>query len=201
VKLLVGRGMADEKNVGIIGWSRTSWKTDFLLTHADLKLAAASSADSGIYNYGAYWIFNQASLEDEGMYGGPPYGSSFSNWLKYAPAFNAEKVETPLLMEYTSFGGWLKEPSNAYEFFVALNRQGKAVELYFYPNGEHALDTPFERLASLQRNVDWFRFWMQDYEGVAPDYDPGQYVRWRKLRELHLADQARQAVITETAPK
>ncbi len=201
VKLLVGRGMADERNVGIIGWSRTSWKTDFLLTHADLKLAAASSADSGIYNYGAYWVFNQASLEDEGMYGGPPYGPSFSNWLKYAPAFNAEKIETPLLMEYTSFGGWLNEPSDAYEFFVALNRQGKPVELYFYPNGEHALDTPFERLASLQRNVDWFRFWMQNYEGVAPDYDPAQYVRWRKLRELHLANQARKALITETAPK
>ena len=86
-------------------------------------------------------------------------------------------------MEYTSFGSRLNEPSDAYEFFVSLNRQGKPVELYFYPNGEHALDTPFERVASLQRNVDWFRFWMQGYEGKAPEYDPEQYIRWRKLRE------------------
>jgi dipeptidyl aminopeptidase/acylaminoacyl peptidase len=183
VKLLVDRGMADEKNVGLIGWSRTSWKTDFLVTHSDIKLSAASSADSGIYNYGSYWLFNLASSEDETMYGGPPYGPSFSNWVKYAPAFSADKVETPLLMEYTGLGGRLTEPSDAYEFFAALNRQGKPVEMFFYHHGEHALDTPLERMASLQRNVDWFRFWMQGSEGKAPDYDPDQYTRWRKLRE------------------
>jgi hypothetical protein len=43
--------------------------------------------------------------------------------------------------------------------------------------------TPLERIASLQRNVDWFRFWVQGYEAKAPDYDPDQYVRWRKLRD------------------
>jgi dipeptidyl aminopeptidase/acylaminoacyl peptidase len=183
VKLLVERGIADEKNVGLIGWSRTSWKTDFLITHSDVKLAAASSADSGIYNYGAYWLFNLASSQDETMYGGPPYGPSFTNWVKFAPAFGADKVNTPLIMEYMSDGGSFSEPNDAYEFFVALKRQGKPVELYFYPKGEHALDTPFERIASLQRNVDWFRFWMQGYEGKPPDYDPEQYVRWRKLRD------------------
>jgi hypothetical protein len=30
--------------------------------------------------------------------------------------------------------------------------------------------------------VDWFRFWMQGYEGKPPAYDPDQYVRWRKLK-------------------
>ena len=79
-------------------------------------------------------------------------------------------------MEYT-------DPINtAFEFFVALNRQGKPAELYRYPKGKHPLDTTFERLASLRRNLDWFRFWIQGYEGKAPDYDPEQYVRWRKLR-------------------
>jgi hypothetical protein len=89
-------------------------------------------------------------------------------------------------MEYTSDGGLQNEPRSAYEFFAALSRQGKPVELYWYPKGEHALDTPFERMASLQRNVDWFRFWLQGYEGQAPSYDPEQYHRWRKLREQQL---------------
>jgi hypothetical protein len=86
-------------------------------------------------------------------------------------------------MEYKGGGGSQSEPRIAYEFFAALSRQGKPGELYFYPKGEHALDTPLERTASLQRNVDWFRFWMQGYEGKAPDYDPEQYLRWRRLRE------------------
>ncbi|HET9445548.1 MAG TPA: hypothetical protein VFO35_04770, partial [Steroidobacteraceae bacterium] len=39
------------------------------------------------------------------------------------------------------------------------------------------------RLAVYNRNVDWFRFWLQDIE----DPEPGkaeQYERWRKLRQL-----------------
>jgi acetyl esterase/lipase len=75
---------------------------------------------------------------------------------------------------------------NAYEFFTALRRQGKPVELFYYPSGEHELDTPAERLASLRRNVDWFRFWMQGVEGSAPAYDRDQYKRWRELRALVL---------------
>jgi hypothetical protein len=41
---------------------------------------------------------------------------------------------------------------------------------------------PESQYASLQRNVDWFRFWLQDYEDADPSKS-GQYVRWRKLRE------------------
>jgi hypothetical protein len=61
--------------------------------------------------------------------------------------------------------------------------RGKAVELLFLSQKRSSSDTPFERVASLQRNLDWFRFWMQGYEGKAASYDPDQFVRWHKLRE------------------
>jgi dipeptidyl aminopeptidase/acylaminoacyl peptidase len=181
---LVQLGLADGNNVGLMGFSRTSWATDFTLTHSERKFTAASSADSGLYNYGGYWFWNDdpASLKEmDDQLGGPPYGKSFDNWRLYSPAFNTEHLETPLLMEYTlhtEFG-----PVDAYELFVALKRQGKPVDLFYYPNGEHLLHTPFERVASLQRNLDWFRFWMQGYEGKSPAYDSDQFARWRKLRE------------------
>jgi dipeptidyl aminopeptidase/acylaminoacyl peptidase len=178
IDLLVQRGMADKSNVGIVGFSRTSWLTDFTLTHSAYKFTAASSADGGANTYGAYFGGNQSGdmTASESEYGGPPYGKTLSNWLQYAPPFKAGNVQAAVLMESTYING-------AFEFFVALARQGKAVELYYYPKGAHPLDTPFERLASLQRNVDWFRFWMQGYEGKAPNYDPEQYVRWRRLRK------------------
>ena len=59
--------------------------------------------------------------------------------------------------------------------------------VYFYPKGEHMLDTPWERVASLQRNVDWFRFWMQGFERAHPE-DHEQYIRWEALRRLHSED-------------
>ncbi len=185
VTALSERRLVEPTKIGIIGFSRTSWKVDFTLTHSDLKFAAASSADSGLYNYGSYWLGNRQDTASaaETMLDGPPYGESFQNWLKYAPAFNAQRVQTPLLMEYVGFGDQPSGPTHAYEFFSALSRQGKPVELYFYPKGEHPLDTPYERVASLQRNVDWFRFWIQGLEGAPPTYDSEQYVRWRALRK------------------
>jgi dipeptidyl aminopeptidase/acylaminoacyl peptidase len=195
VEVLAKRGLIDSKQVGVIGFSRTSWKVDFMLTHSDFRFVAASSADGGLYNYGAYWTHNIKSLQDslESQLGGPPYGDSFDAWLRFAPAFNAEKANCPLLMEYTSSDGVFDEPVDAYELYTALNRNGKSVELYFYPSGKHQLDTPLERLSSLQRNVDWFRFWMQGYERPKPS-DPGQYDRWRNLRNVEKSNRSRDSV-------
>jgi dipeptidyl aminopeptidase/acylaminoacyl peptidase len=184
VDLVARRGMVDSQNIGIAGFSRTSWLTDFTLTHSTYRFIAASSADSGIYTYGAYFRYNSQSeiTSSETQVGGPPYGRTLKDWLRYAPPFNVDRVRTAVLMEYTH------SADHGLEFFTALSRMGKAVEFYRYPNGSHPLDTPFERVASLQRNVDWFRFWMQGYEGRAPDYDPGQYDRWRALRLRDAAD-------------
>jgi dipeptidyl aminopeptidase/acylaminoacyl peptidase len=178
VDLLVRRGIAAPENIGLAGFSRTSWLTDFTLTHSTYHFAAASSADSGIYTYGGYFRYNSRGLmtASETQVGAPPYGSSLRDWLKYAPPFNAGGVNAAILMEYKGTA------EDGFEFFTALNRLGKAVELYRYPNGSHPLDTPFERVASLERNLDWFRFWMQGWEGKAPHYDPGQYDRWQALR-------------------
>ena len=175
IDLLSSEGLIDKDRVGIVGFSRTSWLTDFTLSHSTYHFQAASSADSGIYTYTEYArsLDMGALLAYEDEMGGPPYGETFKNWVAYAAPFNASHIHAPLLMEYTRVEA-------AYELFTLLNRQGKPVELYFYPNGHHPLDTPFERVSSLQRNVDWFRFWLQGYERPNPE-DPEQYVRWRAL--------------------
>ena len=182
VRDLGSRGLLDPTRVGLIGFSNTSWQTDFMITHSDFPFAAVSSADSGIYNYAFYWLLNskQAMNDYEEELGGPPYGDTLANTFQFAPAFNAQNVRYPLLMEYTRFPGDL---TGNMEFFVALKRQGKAVELFSYPTGEHDLDVPSQRLASLQRNVDWFRFWMLGLEGSPPGYDPEQFVRWNELKK------------------
>ncbi len=186
VDLLSDRGIVNKNNVGIGGFSRTSWLARFTITHSTYSFVAASLADSSLYSYGQYYRYNSLRAIEgaENQIGGPPYGQTFEYWLKYSDPFNADRVRAAVLMEFTP------PIENAYEFFVALARQGKPVELYHYPKGAHPLDTPFERVASLQRNVDWFRFWMQGYEGKAPDYDPGQYVRWRELRKLQKKNEA-----------
>jgi dipeptidyl aminopeptidase/acylaminoacyl peptidase len=184
VQYLDGRGLIDKNKVGIVGFSRSSWKVDYLITHSSMHFAAASSADGGIGDYGMTWLddYGPSARMIETSYGGPFAGRGRDAWLNGAPALNADKVSSPLLMEYTGMEGLTDQPRSAYEFHSALLSLGKPVELYFYPKGTHPLDSPFERVASLQRNVDWFKFWMLGLKGKAPDYDPDQFLRWEKLK-------------------
>jgi dipeptidyl aminopeptidase/acylaminoacyl peptidase len=179
IDLLSARGMVDKNEVGIGGFSRTSWFAGFASTHSSYHFVAASLADSSIYSYDQYFKYNsmRAIVGSENQIGGSPYGPTFELWRKYANAFNADKVQAAVLMEVTP------PVENAFEFFVALARQGKPVDLFYYPKGAHPLDTPSERVASLQRNVDWFRFWLKGED----DPDPAkveQYARWHDLRKL-----------------
>jgi dipeptidyl aminopeptidase/acylaminoacyl peptidase len=172
------RGLIDPARVGIMGFSRSSWIVDFTLTHSRETWAAAVSADSGIYNYGTYLGDKNLRSGMAAMYGGPPSGETFKAWLDYAPAFSAQRVRTPLLMQYHG------KISMAAEFYSALITQGKPVELVLFPEGKHILELPLQRAGSMQGSVDWFRFWLQGYEKPNPQY-PGQYARWRALRAQH----------------
>jgi dipeptidyl aminopeptidase/acylaminoacyl peptidase len=193
VDYLANRGLVDPGKVGIIGFSRTGWHTEYVLAHSPIRYAAATAADNIHYSLTEYWLY--PGVPDlERMYGGPPYGATFDNWRRFSVSFNLDKIHTPLLME--GMGNGLND-DNAdliprslaiqYEVFNGLTRLGKPVELYYYPEEDHAPNHPKARLASLQRNVDWYRFWLQEYEDMDPS-KKDQYERWRRLKVLHEKD-------------
>jgi dipeptidyl aminopeptidase/acylaminoacyl peptidase len=193
VKSLSKQGLVDESKVGIIGFSRTGWHTEFILANSKIRYRAATATDNIQFSLGEYWISHDASTmkEYENAFGGPPYGATLKNWLKYSVSFNLDKFHTPLLMEEMGYGisktlNPLAPPITlieSYEVFSGLSRLNKPVELYFYPNEDHTPQHPQARLATMQRNVDWYRFWLQGYERPNPE-DPDQYKRWEHLREL-----------------
>jgi dipeptidyl aminopeptidase/acylaminoacyl peptidase len=192
VKSLDRSGLIDPDKVGIIGFSRSGWYTTFALTHSSTRYRAATITDNVQYGLAEYWILHRAALMhgSDTMYGGPPFGATLKNWLDYSISFNVDKIHTPVLMEEMGYGvaydNVKSPPSNLttkWDLFASLNRLNKPVELYFYPNEVHQPDHPQARLATLQRNLDWYRFWLQDYERPNPE-DPDQYVRWRKLKEM-----------------
>jgi hypothetical protein len=66
------------------------------------------------------------------------------------------------------------------EFFARLSTSKTPVELHVFPQERHVLAQPRHRLAAYERNLDWFRFWLQDY--VDPDpLKVDQYRRWRAM--------------------
>lgn len=187
---LARRKYVDLKRIGISGFSVTSWQTTFILTNSDFPFAAASTGDGFNLNYTSYAVQNlhgNPESWDMGrafdyMFGGPPYGRTLKNWLEFSPAFNTVKVRAPVLAEscYSDLNA-----APALEWFTALHKLGKPVDLYMYPDGQHLLQRPRERVASLRLNLEWFRFWLQGSSGVPPSYDPERFDRWDKLRERH----------------
>jgi dipeptidyl aminopeptidase/acylaminoacyl peptidase len=168
-------GIADPQRAGMMGWSYGSELTNLAMTRTKL-FAAASASGGGAYNSGEYWLLGQSfQYYLEGIMGGSPYGEYDHKYDALSTAAHADQVTSPLLIEAP-----ISEMLFSIEFYTALRRRNKPVEFVVYPDEGHIYQQPKHRLASMQRNLDWFNFWLQRKEN--PDLDKReQYVRWREL--------------------
>lgn len=182
------RGLIDPHRVGLTGFSRTVYHVLYMLTHSDHPIAAAVAADGVHFSYVDCVFYMQGSGSSicEKENGGLPYGATLTNWHKN-PAFSLDKVRAPLLLQS------IMAPLGEWEILAGLRWLNKPVEmLNFYPEGDHVLVRPQQRLLSQGSVVDWYCFWLKGEQ----DPDPAkaeQYRRWRKLREEEQGNTARAA--------
>jgi hypothetical protein len=184
VKQLVSDGLVDQDRIGIIGFSRTCFYVMETLTTSSLRLRAASVNDGFMTTYFQYMFWPEKFGDvSNSLIGAPPFGQGLQQWLKRSPGFNLDKIRAPLLIVSGEGPAGLLM---MWEPYAGLHYLKKPVDLIMLKTDEHVLTNPAVRLASQGGSVDWFRFWLQDYE----DPDPakvGQYVRWRELRKLQKA--------------
>jgi len=169
-----------------------------MLTSGSIHLAAATISDATVGGYleFLYGIGDPRGTDllknDVGRIGVAPVGAGLKQWIACSPMFSADKISTPVRFEAVS-------PTVAlymWEPFALLRYLGRPTEMVQIDFGMHPLSNPAERFASQGGNVDWFRFWLQDYE----DPDPGkaeQYKRWHKLRKLQGASETSEKSIHE----
>jgi dipeptidyl aminopeptidase/acylaminoacyl peptidase len=174
-------GLIDPKKVGVVGFSWTCWYVANALVKAPHLFAAATIADGLDNSYMQYMLFSPGapSVQEQmnRMRGGSPFGAGLDRWIKEAPGFHLDQVQTRVRIETIGPASVLQE----WELYASLRMQHKPVDMIYFPNGTHIHRTPLERLESQQGDVDWMRFWLQDYED--PDHAKrSQYERWRKLR-------------------
>ena len=174
---LVAEGLVDQHRVGIMGWSYGCFLAEFAVSHSN-TFRVAAVGNGGDYNPGAYWLLGGRAFREhyEQVMGGPPYGATLPNWLQFSPALNADRASAPVLMEFSAEEAFL-----GLEMSAAFRRNGVPVEFIVYPDEGHVLMQPQHRYNSMQRNLDWFAFWLQGRERRAPDVQH-QYQRWRRMR-------------------
>ena len=179
---LVAEGIVDPKRVGIIGFSRTCWYVESALIRDPERFAAATISNGVDWSYIQYRLFgvdDASAGETIGSYGAKPIGDGLHRWVELAPGFHLDRVHAPLRLEAEHGSSILTE----WEIYSSLRDQGKPVDLIYFPNAQHILEKPLERMASQQGDVDWFRFWLQGYEDPDPT-KAAQYKHWHELRKL-----------------
>jgi hypothetical protein len=174
--------------VGVQGWSRTVFHVRYALSFSKYPIAAALAVDGIDAGYVEYVLLTTSDLHSgnvtsEQINGALPYGAGLKTWMERSPDFNLDRVHTPLLQFMFDTASFV----TMWESYAGLKRLHKPVDMIVMPDAAHNPVRPAERHAVQQRTVDWFRYWLQDYEDTAPE-KRADYLRWHTLRAEHAAD-------------
>src|SRR5690348_1070285 len=177
VDLLASKGEIDRARVGMGGLSFGTEATLWTAMKSDL-LAAASVTSIGMSRN--YYLFGSMRgdvylkpLKEFWQLGSPE--ETAERWRLLSPAANLDKIKAPILMQMPE-----QEYVMALDYAIPLIRDQRA-DLYVFPNEPHQKFQPRHKLAAYERNIDWFRFWLQGYE----DPDPAkreEFKRWRAMK-------------------
>lgn len=178
VRSLVERGIADPEKVGLAGLSHGADILEYTISHSRAFQAAIESGPGArdpyfFYMAGGVWheLFAKWGL------GGWPERDARKNWETLAASLNADRIETPLLMNSAD-----SEFLANLALYTSLEQLHKPVELYIHVNELHVKNQPKHRYEIYERNVDWFRFWLEGEEETSSQ-KRSQFSRWERLRE------------------
>jgi dipeptidyl aminopeptidase/acylaminoacyl peptidase len=177
VALLSSQGEIERGRVGMGGLSFGGAVTLWTATESDL-LAAASVANPVVSP--SYYLFGSMKGEAflkglRDMWGLGAPSQTPERWKALSPAFKLDRIRAPILFQHSE-----QEYLYALDYLIPLLRAHRA-ELYVFPNEPHQKFQPRHKLAVYERNLDWFRFWLQDHEDAAPA-KTAQYARWRAMK-------------------
>jgi dipeptidyl aminopeptidase/acylaminoacyl peptidase len=179
VTLLAKQGVIDPTRVGMGGLSFGSEVTVWTAMHSDL-LRAISVSSPVVTPMGSLMMSLGGKEEHSRMGRYWQLGTleeTPDRWRQLSPTYHIERMRAPVLMQMPE-----QEFRYSLDFMVPLIRRHRA-DVYVFPYEQHQKSQPRHKLVVYERNLDWFRFWLQKYEDPSPD-KAGQYRIWREMRDV-----------------
>jgi len=141
---LIKEGFVDEKNIGVQGHSWGGYQIAYMVTESNIFKAAEAGAPvsnmTSAYG-GIRWASGMSRMfqyeETQSRIGGTLWEYPL-RYIDNSPLFQADKIETPLLMMHNDADGavpWYQ----GIELFVALRRLGKPAWMLNYNDEAHGL--------------------------------------------------------------
>ncbi len=181
IDTLAADGIVDRRRVGIGGLSFGSQVALWAIRKSDRFAAATLS--SAQFEPHFYWA---TALPGSGIpdtlanrWGLGDPDTDPEGWKRLSATSDAAALDTPLLMQLPE-----AEARLVIEFHTRLKRVGKPAELFVFADEPHIKTQPVHQYAVNARNLDWYKFWLADFEDPAAD-KRDRYARWRALRAGH----------------
>jgi dipeptidyl aminopeptidase/acylaminoacyl peptidase len=195
ISLLADRGLVDSHKVAMGGLSFGSEVAMWVAIYS--KLLGALSVSSAQVEPAQYWLSAQPGT-DHAYYRRKVWGlgrpeETPRQWRLVSPAMNAKRITVPTLFQLPE-----QEARQMPELYARLVAAGTPTELYAFPDEAHVKIQPRHRMTIFDRNLDWFRYWLQDYRDPDPT-KAEQYRRWDRLRPQSEKKQASSASIEAIA--
>lgn len=175
VRLVIDRGIADPRRIGITGLSDGTSTAEWALIHSSLFSAAAMSSccwdPTFIARVGPTAARHFLAEGYPGILGrDDPF------WKDMSLEMNARRISTPILVNESE-----EELSEALETYTALREAGVPIDMFVYPGEYHGRWQPAHRLATYRRSLDWFDYWLRGIRSDAPDRQ-SELREWDRLR-------------------
>ena len=177
VEYLIAQRIADPEKLGLLGQSHGGWLGPLIMERFR-RFEAASFAE-GWSNWIVLYDLNSGSqnitIHDKSM-GASMYDAPEA-YVAASPDLHLRGIRTATLWE----AGGLSDPHFVLPMGKAARRAGAPSEAVLYPRTHHSVASPRLAHDAAERNLDWFRFWLQDR--VDPDPRKAEtYARWSSLR-------------------
>lgn len=177
IEMLASKELIDPARVGMGGLSFGSEVTLWVAVESDLLAAASVTSPS---SSPLYFLMN--SLKGETFLSGLRRSWGMGSpqetperWERMSPFYNLDRIRVPILFQMPE-----EEYIHALDYTIPLMLRQQA-DLYVFPDEPHQKVQPRHKAAAYQRNLDWFRFWLQGFEDDGPR-KVEQYKRWRLMR-------------------
>ena len=152
VDALISKGIADEKKMGVMGWSYGGYLTAWIISQTSRFKAASLGA--GVYN-----LISQAGTMDLSTFISDYLGKFFDHpefFQKRSPIYHVRQITSACLLQH-GLDDKRVPVSQSYEFYHALEAAGKNPTLILYPETEHQFADPQLLLDAMERNLAWFK--------------------------------------------
>ena len=188
---VIERGFLDVSKIGIGGVSHGTFVPLYIVQQRDRF--AAVSISSPHWGPIQYYLPTRKGrrAESSANAGGyvewvvKPEGAGAKFWSQIDLADHVQAIEAPILMNLAD-----RETVALLRLIRNMDEAGKPYQAYVFPQEGHIKWQPAHLDTIMRRNVDWFRFWLQDHEDPEPE-KRSQYERWRELRRLDARSETR----------